>query len=169
MADDRPKQPAVADATDAITPVQESTERVHAVNSRADKAAQFIAEHGEVTFTYEEERRVLRRIDLRILPLILGAYFFQQLDKSSLSYVSIFGIMEDANLKSTEYSLLGSILYIAQLIFQPLAAFLLVKLPTGKVIGTAVICWVSDRPSHRLVSTPKDGLKSSRTWNQARS
>ncbi|KAI2626087.1 MFS general substrate transporter [Hypomontagnella submonticulosa] len=141
MADDRPKQPAVADATDAITPVQESTERVHAVNSRADKAAQFIAEHGEVTFTYEEERRVLRRIDLRILPLILGAYFFQQLDKSSLSYVSIFGIMEDANLKSTEYSLLGSILYIAQLIFQPLAAFLLVKLPTGKVIGTAVICW----------------------------
>ncbi|KAI0377486.1 MFS general substrate transporter [Hypomontagnella monticulosa] len=142
MADDRSKQTAtVASATDDITPVQETTDRVHAVNSRADKAAQFIAEHGEVTFTYEEERRVLKRIDMRILPLILGAYFFQQLDKSSLSYVSIFGIMEDANLKSIEYSWLGSVLYIAQLIFQPLAAFLLVKLPTGKVIGTAVICW----------------------------
>lgn len=142
MADYEPKKTSgAADTADAITPVEESTQRIHAVSSRADKAAQFIAEHGEVSFTYEEERRVLRRIDVRILPLILGAYFFQQLDKSSLSYVSIFGIMEDAHLKSLEYSWLGSILYLAQLIFQPLAAFLLVKLPTGKVIGTAVICW----------------------------
>ncbi|KAI0895479.1 MFS general substrate transporter [Annulohypoxylon nitens] len=143
MAENRPQQAsAAADGADTITPV-ENPDRTHAVNSRADKAAQFIAEHGEVTFDYEEERRVVRRIDIRILPLILGAYFFQQLDKSSLSYVSIFGIMEDAHLKSMEYSWLGSILYIAQLIFQPLAAFLLVKLPTGKVIGTAVIGWGS--------------------------
>lgn len=143
MSDDRPKPaPATADTADAITPVAETSERIHAVSSQADKAAQFIAEHGEVAFTYEEERSVLKRIDMRILPLILGAYFFQQLDKSSLSYVSIFGILEDANLKSMEYSWLGSILYFAQLIFQPLAAFLLVKLPTGKVIGTAVVGWV---------------------------
>ncbi|KAI6082857.1 MFS general substrate transporter [Hypoxylon rubiginosum] len=142
MSDDRPKPaPATADTADAITPVAETSERIHAVSSQADKAAQFIAEHGEVAFTYEEERSVLKRIDMRILPLILGAYFFQQLDKSSLSYVSIFGILEDANLKSMEYSWLGSILYFAQLIFQPLAAFLLVKLPTGKVIGTAVVGW----------------------------
>lgn len=147
MAENRPQQAsAAADGADTITPV-ENPDRTHAVNSRADKAAQFIAEHGEVTFDYEEERRVVRRIDIRILPLILGAYFFQQLDKSSLSYVSIFGIMEDAHLKSMEYSWLGSILYIAQLIFQPLAAFLLVKLPTGKVIGTAVIGWVCFLPS----------------------
>ncbi|KAL7620743.1 hypothetical protein AAE478_009741 [Parahypoxylon ruwenzoriense] len=142
MADGRTKSaPAVANTADSITPVQETSTRVPAVSSHGDKAAQFIAEHGEVTFTYDDERKVLRRIDTRILPLILGAYFFQQLDKSSLSYVSIFGIIEDAKLKSLEYSWLGSILYIAQLIFQPLAAFLLVKLPTGKVIGTAVICW----------------------------
>ncbi|KAI1453079.1 MFS general substrate transporter [Annulohypoxylon moriforme] len=138
---ERPHQAsAAANTADTITPV-ENTDRPHAVNSRADKAAQFIAEHDEVSFDYEEERKVVRRIDIRILPLILGAYFFQQLDKSSLSYVSIFGIMDDAHLKSIEYSWLGSILYIAQLIFQPLAAFLLVKLPTGKVIGTAVVGW----------------------------
>ncbi|KAI1641367.1 major facilitator superfamily domain-containing protein [Biscogniauxia mediterranea] len=129
------------DHPDAITPATEQATRAPVISSEADKAAKFIAEHGEVTFDYEEEKRVLKRIDMRILPLILGAYFFQQLDKSSLSYVSIFGIIEDANLKSLEYSWLGSILYFAQLIFQPLAAFLLVKLPTGKVIGVAVICW----------------------------
>ena len=141
MANDRPTPvPAVVD--DAITPVKEVPNRL-ALGDRVDKAALFIAEHGEVTFDYEEERRVLRRIDYRILPLILGAYFFQQLDKSALSYVSIFGIMEDAHLTSKEYSWLGSVLYIAQLIFQPLAALLLVKLRTGKVIGAAILCWGS--------------------------
>ncbi|KAI1870949.1 hypothetical protein JX265_005989 [Neoarthrinium moseri] len=108
-----------------------------------EKAAQFLAQHGEITFTYEEERHVLRRIDLRILPLMLGAYFFQQLDKSALSYTSIFGLISDAKLQGPEYSLLGSILYVAQLVCQPLAAFLLVKFPYGKVIGIAVLGWGS--------------------------
>jgi MFS family permease len=109
-----------------------------------EKAAQFLATVNEDrTFTAEEEKAVLKRIDRRILPLLLGAYFFQQLDKSSLSYVSIFGIVEDAKLHGKQYSWLGSILYVAQLVMQPLAALLLVKLPTGKVIGAAVLLWGS--------------------------
>lgn len=144
-----PEQPAADIQTgDAITAAEPSPSggaaaigRTPKLASNADKAAAFIAAHGVTTFDYEEERRVLKQIDMRILPLILGAYFFQQLDKSALSYVSIFGIIEDANLKGKEYSFLSSILYIAQLVFQPLAAFLLVKFPTGKVIGIAILCW----------------------------
>lgn len=140
MADDRPTPAPAAADNDTITPVKEPLNKT-TVSGNADKAALFISQHGHVSFDYAEERRVLRRIDARILPLILGAYFFQQLDKSSLSYVSIFGIMEDAHLTSMQYSWLGSVLYFAQLIFQPLAALLLVKLPTGKVIGTAALGW----------------------------
>ncbi|KAK1992710.1 major facilitator superfamily transporter [Colletotrichum falcatum] len=110
-----------------------------------EKAAQFLAAHGggDTSFTYEEEKAVLKRINLRILPLILGAYFFQQLDKSTLSYVSVFGFQEDANLRGRQYSWLGSILYIAQLVWQPAAAYILVKLPNGKVIAAAIFLWGS--------------------------
>lgn len=109
-----------------------------------EKAAQFLATVEDISpFTVEEERAVLRQIDRRVLTFLLGAYFFQQLDKSSLSYVSIFGLSQDAHLHGTEYSWLGSILYLAQLVMQPLAAFLLVKVPTGKVIGSAVFLWGS--------------------------
>lgn len=52
--------------------------------ARREKAADFLASHDNITFTAEEEKAVLRRIDRRILPLLLGAYFFQQLDKSTL-------------------------------------------------------------------------------------
>ena len=112
-------------------------------DTRKDKAVEFLiaADSGSVEFDEAEEEHVLRRIDRRVLPLILGAYFFQQLDKSSLSYVSIFGLVKEANLVGKQYSWLGSILYFAQLVMQPLVAFLLVKLPTGKLLGFAVICW----------------------------
>jgi MFS family permease len=110
---------------------------------KSDTAAKWLAEAQVegVRFTYEEERAVLKRIDHRVLPLLLGAYFFQQLDKSSLSYVSIFGLQQDANLVGRQYSWLGSILYMAQLVMQPLAAFLLVKLPVGKLIAGAIFLW----------------------------
>jgi hypothetical protein len=72
---------------DEITPAPEP----HAVptNAMRDKATDFLVSHSAegVSFTYEEEKAVVRRIDLRVLVLLLGAYFFQQLDKSSLRFV----------------------------------------------------------------------------------
>ncbi|TGJ80869.1 hypothetical protein E0Z10_g7899 [Xylaria hypoxylon] len=143
MASESPKPgPAsTAENVDAIAPASRAFIAAPPEKVLGDKAAKFIAEHGEIVFDYEDERAVLKRVDIRILPLLLGAYFFQQLDKSSLSYVSIFGIIQDANLTSQQYSWLSSILYFGQLAFQPLAAFLLVRLPTGKVIGTAIVLW----------------------------
>ncbi|KAI1109880.1 MFS general substrate transporter [Nemania sp. NC0429] len=138
-SDSKIAPPTQVEDADAISPATRPNAPPATV--LADKAAQFISQHGVVSYTYEEERAVLKRVDMRILPLLLGAYFFQQLDKSSLSYVSIFGIIDDAHLTSQEYSWLGSILYFGQLAFQPLAAFLLVRLPTGKVIGTAIVLW----------------------------
>ncbi|KAI1174036.1 allantoate permease [Nemania sp. FL0916] len=142
-----------AENTDAITTAQRTPNLVPPETALADKAAKFLSDHGEIAFSYEDERALLKRVDIRILPLLLGAYFFQQLDKSSLSYVSIFGLLKDANLTSQQYSWLGSILYFGQLAFQPLAAFLLVRLPTGKVIGTAIVLWGA---SEALLAACKD-------------
>ena len=71
-------------AQDDITPVRDEARRPG--KPTREKAAEFLATHGsgDVSFTYEEEKAVLRRIDRRVLVLLLGAYFFQQLDKSSL-------------------------------------------------------------------------------------
>ena len=134
--------PAVEDSKDAITHAE--TMILQAPVEQKDKAAAFLNTVDEdASFTYEEEKAVLRRIDYRVLPLILWAYFFQQLDKSSLSYVSIFGLTTDAHLHGRQYSWLGSILYLAILVMQPLAAFLLVKLPTGKLLAGAIFLWGS--------------------------
>lgn len=146
MADVKPTPAVHQENSDAISvaPDVNATEsHAHPETRKREKAAEFLATVNEdvTSFTYEEEKAVLRRIDMRVLPIILVAYFFQQLDKSSLSYVSIFGLQEDTNLHGQQYSWLGSILYLAQLVMQPLAAFLLVKLPTGKILAAAIFLW----------------------------
>ena len=107
-----------------------------------DRAAQLLHHAGQpVVVTPEENTRILKKIDLTILPIMLVIYFLQGLDKATLSYASVFGLVTDAHLGGQDYSWLGSIVYVAQLVLQPVIAYFLVKLPTGKFSAVMVLCW----------------------------
>lgn len=107
-----------------------------------DKAAELLRQANEtVIVTPEENARIVRKIDLTILPILLTVYFLQGLDKATLSYASVFGLVDDAHLGGQDYSWLGSIVYVAQLVLQPAIAYFLVKLPTGKFTAVMVLCW----------------------------
>lgn len=56
----------------------------------------------------DEERRLVRKIDLIILPLIAVNYAFFYIDKTTLSYAAIFGIRDDLHLHGTQYNWLSS-------------------------------------------------------------
>jgi len=111
-------------------------------DAKMDKANQLLRDAGHsIVLTPENNKRVLRQIDLHVLPLILGIYFLQALDKATLSYASVFGLVTDAHLVGKQYSWLGSIVYLAQLVTQPLITYFLVKFPLGKFLGTTTLCW----------------------------
>lgn len=65
-----------------------------------------------------EERLLVRKIDLKILPWLCAVGFFQFLDKTSLSYASVLGIIADTHLVGSEYGALGSIFYVGYLAMQ---------------------------------------------------
>ncbi|KAJ3554998.1 hypothetical protein NM688_g2813 [Phlebia brevispora] len=92
-------------------------------------------------FTTEESIKVLRKIDLWLMPVIVMVYFLQQLDKSSLSYTSVFNIVQETHLIGQQYSWLGSIVYVAQLVWQPVSSYLLVRLPVAKYLFFNVFMW----------------------------
>ncbi|KAL9085261.1 MAG: hypothetical protein Q9165_007695 [Trypethelium subeluteriae] len=131
--------PAEVDAIEAA-PLQAMCDPPELIGK--DRAVEFLkAVGGPVTVTTEDNRRILRKIDFVILPIILGIYFLQSLDKTALSYASVFGIIKDAHLVGDQYSWLGAIVYLAQLVMQPAVAYLLVKLPVGKFTAVMVLCW----------------------------
>ncbi|WWC96612.1 hypothetical protein V866_003482 [Kwoniella sp. B9012] len=91
--------------------------------------------------TDEENNAVRKRIDAFLLPMIFIVYFTQQLDKSSLSFASVFGLKTDAHLVGQQYSWLSSLVYFAQLVFQPLSVYALVKLPVNVWISICFFGW----------------------------
>ncbi|OTB00631.1 hypothetical protein M426DRAFT_15316 [Hypoxylon sp. CI-4A] len=109
-----------------------------------DIAASFLAKNGSgqrIEVSAADSARILKRIDWAILPIMLAVYFLQGLDKATLAYASVFGLIEDTGLVGNQYSWLGSIVYIAQLAMQPLVSWFLVRLPIAKFISAMVFLW----------------------------
>ncbi|OCF33949.1 allantoate transporter [Kwoniella heveanensis CBS 569] len=111
-------------------------------NNQLDDAARLLAEAGgHVEYTYEDSRRILRKIDLFVcLPMCL-TYFIQQLDKSSVSYSAVFGLQKETGLVGTQYSWLSSIVYVAQLVCQPLSSYALIVFPVKYWVMFNMVSW----------------------------
>jgi hypothetical protein len=111
-----------------------------------DAAASMLVKLGHdpaqrIRISPETNPRIPRRIDIALLPLMLIVYFLHALDKATLSYASIFGLIDDTGLEGDQFSWLGSIVFLAQLIFQLPVALALVKLPIGKFTSIMVLGW----------------------------
>ncbi|KAK1055562.1 hypothetical protein LTR74_015586 [Friedmanniomyces endolithicus] len=108
-----------------------------------------------------EEARVVRKIDLMILPYLAVCYAFFYIDKTTLSYAAIFGIRKDLDLVGQEYSVrstgpfrirhvrqltpfgkwLSSIFYFGFLAWALPTNLLMQRLPIGKYLGFNIFLW----------------------------
>lgn len=82
-----------------------------------------------------------RKIDRRVLYLLCGVYFLQFIDKSLLNYAAVMGIKSYLKPNSNQFSDLGTILYVAYIVGEPVNAFLFQKLPAAKLLGGNIILW----------------------------
>jgi hypothetical protein len=55
----------------------------------------------------DEERRVRRKMDLHVLPLLCVSYMLQYLDKTSTSLASVFGLQAVTGLVGQDYAWLS--------------------------------------------------------------
>lgn len=54
-----------------------------------------------------EAKRVLRKIDKRILPILFFTYMLQYLDKNSINFASVYGLQKGTGLTGNDYSWLS--------------------------------------------------------------
>ncbi|OCF35092.1 hypothetical protein I317_01802 [Kwoniella heveanensis CBS 569] len=106
---------------------------------------------GDIDYTEEEGKRVLRKIDWRLMPLLVWIYGLQYADKQSLTFASLMNIREDLHLVGQEYSWCGSIFYAGYLAAQIPSTYLMKKLPIGKFISVNIICWSIVLACHAVV------------------
>ena len=85
----------------------------HAQHGTADEAMRaFEGEDGQpIILDDATNKRLLRRIDLHIMPLMCIVYGLNYLDKTTLSYANVMGLKKSLHLKGDDYQWLGSMFY----------------------------------------------------------
>ncbi|KAF4545900.1 MFS transporter [Lasiodiplodia theobromae] len=102
---------------------------------------QYAQETAHLHIDAATNKRLFRKINKRVLAIMLGTYFCQALDKGTLGFSSIMGINDDAHLHGNQFSWLGTILYMGILVGEYPTNFLLQKLPVAKYLAVNVFLW----------------------------
>ncbi|KAL6355617.1 hypothetical protein LRP88_11220 [Fusarium phalaenopsidis] len=110
------------------------------------------------TLSPEDEKKLVRKIDLRLMPLLIVSYGLQYLDKTSLAYSAILGLREELvrdapfaqmsypvdtmkHLKGQQLSWASSIFYIGYLVASYPISLGFVKFPLGKYLSILMLIW----------------------------
>lgn len=111
--------------------------------AHADAALSFLRNTSTTIrpMTPEDEKRLLRKIDWMIMPLMWICYCLQYLDKTLINYANVMGLSEDANLSETQFSTLALIFYVSYLGVEFPHGYAMQKLPTAKYLGCMVAIW----------------------------
>ncbi|KAK7924454.1 hypothetical protein PG985_006508 [Apiospora marii] len=88
-----------------------------------------------------EEKRLVRRLDMRILPLLGICYFFYYVDKTTLSYAAIFGLKEGLHLQGEEYSWLSSCFYFGWLVWAIPSNLIMQRCPPAYYLAFNILMW----------------------------
>ncbi|KAJ3533292.1 hypothetical protein NM208_g8054 [Fusarium decemcellulare] len=110
----------------------------------------FLREHNfsqdyldELLTDKDMERRLVRKIDLIVLPLLAGTYVLQYIDKQAMSYAAVFDLFTSTSITQSQYSWFASIFYLAYLVAEYPWVFLAQKTRMAKVVSGCVLCWGS--------------------------
>ncbi|KAJ6086052.1 MFS general substrate transporter [Penicillium sp. IBT 16267x] len=101
------------------------------ISSDVDDNYEFFLQHRGLEYTPEEGKKVLKKIDLHLIPILFFIYLLQ----------AMYGLKTGTGLTGSDYSWLSSIFYFGYLIAQYPAGLAMQKLPAGKLLASTTIVW----------------------------
>ncbi|CAG8974116.1 hypothetical protein HYALB_00002752 [Hymenoscyphus albidus] len=86
-------------------------------------------------------KKLLRKVDLRLLPLLVLMYLLNILDRSNLAQARLGSLEKDLNMTGTDFNLATSILFIGYLLMQLPSNLLLTRIPPALYLGGVMTIW----------------------------
>ena len=89
----------------------------------------------------EQERKLLRKLDLRLLPFLIIMYLLNFLDRSNLAQARQGTLERDLNMSGTDFNLATSILFVGYLLMQLPSNMLITRVRPSLYLGAAMALW----------------------------
>ncbi|KAL2811059.1 vitamin H transporter [Aspergillus granulosus] len=101
-----------------------------------------ISTHGsQVTWTAAEEKAVLRKLDLYLMPLLIAGFFVLQLDRSNISNALTDTITDDLNISSDQVNFGSQLMLIGIVIAEIPSNLILQKLGASVWLTFQMLVW----------------------------
>jgi ACS family allantoate permease-like MFS transporter len=97
----------------AITNLQDADEALGFLENHP-RPAEIAAEGNAILEDPVQLKKLIRKIDWTIAPLLASVYFLQFLDKTTLAYTAVMGIRTDTHLVGQDYSDVSMLFYIGK-------------------------------------------------------
>ncbi|KAK3709731.1 hypothetical protein LTR37_010758 [Vermiconidia calcicola] len=116
--------------------------RKNADTVHKDEAIKVLANYdGDLHWTDQEEKVLTRKIDKRLMPILILTYGLQYYDEAMLAQAALFGLPEDLNLIGTRYSFSSAIFYLGFICGATPAILLAQRFPIERVATCIVFIW----------------------------
>ncbi|WEW56246.1 hypothetical protein PRK78_001685 [Emydomyces testavorans] len=93
-------------------------------------------------FTYKEQRKIIHRVDLRLVTTCGVGYCISLMDRTNTSMAAIAGMTKELKLQvGFRYSIIVLVFFITYVVFQPFATVLIRKTGPRNFISTIVASW----------------------------
>ncbi|KAF7164165.1 hypothetical protein CNMCM5623_008855 [Aspergillus felis] len=86
-------------------------------------------------------RRLLRKVDLHLLPFLVVMYLLNFLDRNNLSQARLGTLEKDLGMAGTDFNLATSILFVGYLLMQLPSNLLLTRVKPSWLLGGAMAIW----------------------------
>ncbi|KAF2020598.1 MFS general substrate transporter [Aaosphaeria arxii CBS 175.79] len=93
--------------------------------------------------SFEHEKRLCWKFDIRILPTLAVMYLFNALDKGNLGNAKTDDMDKDLHFKNNQYNIMLSIFFIPYVLFSPPIAMIGKKYGPSKVLPILMFCFGS--------------------------
>ncbi|KAG9610443.1 MFS general substrate transporter, partial [Aureobasidium melanogenum] len=94
------------------------------------------------TFPEGQRKALVRKVDLRLVPVLATLYLFSHIDRANIGNAKIEGMMEDLGMSGIQYNIVLSIFFIPYILLEVSSNVMLKKFKRpSQYIGMLVVSW----------------------------
>ncbi|KAK1856593.1 vitamin H transporter [Colletotrichum chrysophilum] len=94
-----------------------------------------------ITWTEEEEKALVKKIDLFLMPTIWLMYLLSYMDRTNIGNAKIAGMADDIGLSSSQYSIVLVVFFIGYVLFEPPSNMILVRTRPSLYLPFIMALW----------------------------
>ncbi|KAB5572170.1 major facilitator superfamily domain-containing protein [Coniochaeta sp. 2T2.1] len=87
------------------------------------------------------EKRLVRKLDIHIIPLVLLLYLFSFLDRVNIGNAKLYGLEADLGLQGNQFQILVSVLFVTYITFELPSNLIVKKVGPSKWISFIALSW----------------------------